>query len=110
MDLHLNNLELEQPIDDIKLAVVAKVPDQRTVAIVAGTRLAEVVRAETPTPWSRIPYVNRLVRNVGYSRDTMKVVVLLTPRVVREEEAAEVRPLRTPLEAKDNGKFPLIKR
>ena len=93
---------------EIKLAVVAKVPDQRTVAIVAGTMMAEV-RTETASPLlSRIPYVNRLARNVGYSRDSVRMIVLLTPRIIREEETADVQPLRTKFQAEDNGKFPLI--
>jgi type II secretory pathway component GspD/PulD (secretin) len=98
----------QQPsFDEFKLAVVAKVPDRRTVAILAGTTTAEV-RTETASPLSRIPYVSRLVRNVGYSRESMKLIVLLTPRIVREEEIAEVQPLRTKMQAEDNGKFPLI--
>jgi hypothetical protein len=93
---------------EIKLAVVAKVPDQRTVAIVAGTMMTEV-RTETASPLlSRIPYVNRLARNVGWSRDSVRVIVLLTPRIIREEESADVQPLRTRFQAEDNGKFPLI--
>jgi hypothetical protein len=109
MDLDLKNLQTEPPLDEIKLAVTAKVPDQRTVAIVAGTRLADV-RTETSSPLARVPYVNRLVRTVGYSREAVKVIVLLTPRIVREEESAEVRPLRGRIQAQDDGKFPLIVR
>lgn len=93
---------------EIKLAIVAKVPDQRTVAILAGTVMAEVLRTETTSPLSRVPYVNRLVRNVGYSRESARLIVLLTPRIIREEEMVEVVPLRTKMQAEDNGKFPVI--
>lgn len=93
-------------LNDFKLAVVAKVPDQRTVAILAGTVTTEV-RTEY-SPVSRIPYVNRLFRNVGWSRDSVRLIVLMTPRIIREEEMTEVQPLRTKIQAEDNGKFPLI--
>ena len=101
--------EISQP--EFKLAVVAKVPKQRTVAIVAGTAVVEE-RTETTSPLlGRIPYVSRLVRNVGWSRDSVKLIVLLTPRIVGAEEraeTAEVQPLRGGFQAADNGKFPLI--
>ncbi len=100
--------EISQP--EFKLAVVAKVPKQQTVAIVAGTAFAEVI-TETPSSLSRIPYVNRLVRTVGWSRDSVKLIVLLTPRIVGTEETVEtveVQPLRIGFQAEDNSKFPLI--
>jgi type II secretory pathway component GspD/PulD (secretin) len=99
--------EFDSKAPEFKLAIVAKVPDGRTVAILAGSMLAEV-RTESASPLSRIPYVNRLVRNVGYSRETVKVIVLLTPRIIREEEPVDVQPLRTKMQPEDNGKFPLI--
>jgi type II secretory pathway component GspD/PulD (secretin) len=98
-------------INKLKLAVAAKVPDQRTVAILAGTALAEI-RVETPSLLSSVPYVSRLVHNVGISREPVMTIVLLTPRIVREEDAgdvSEVRPLRNGIQAEENGRFPLIR-
>jgi type II secretory pathway component GspD/PulD (secretin) len=101
--------KMQPAFNELKLAVVAKVPDQRTVAILAGTMIADVLRSETSSPLlSRIPYVSRLVRTAGYSRESVKLIVLLTPRIIREEEMAEVGPLRAKIQAHDNGKFPLI--
>jgi hypothetical protein len=101
--------EISQP--EFILAVLAKVPKQRTVAVVAGTAFAEVRTETTRSPLSRIPYVNRLVRSGGCSRDSVKLIVLLTPRIVGAEETvetAEVQPLRIRFQAEDNGKFPLV--
>jgi polysaccharide export outer membrane protein len=47
---------------------------------------------------SRIPYVNRLFKNVGYSRETEHVILMVTPRVIIEaaEEAAPApKPIAT---------------
>jgi hypothetical protein len=93
---------------DFKLAVTAKVPDQRTVAFLAGTTSIDVKTEESPAILSRIPYANRLVRNVGYSKQSMRVIVLLSPRILREEEVLEVRPFNGTFQPPADGKFPLM--
>jgi hypothetical protein len=97
--------------NDIKVAVTAKVPDERTVAIMAGTILLEEIREEySPLgrTLGRIPYLSRLCRTVGYSRESARQIVLVTPRIVREQETVDVQPLRTKIEPENDGKFPLI--
>ncbi len=41
---------------------------------------------------SRIPYVNRLFRNVAVSCDSGEVYVLVTPRILMQEETEEIAP------------------
>jgi hypothetical protein len=104
-------LAKEKPsLNEQALAFAAKVPDRTTVAILAEKIVSEERRVEV-TPMSRIPYVGRMFRNVGYGRDTMAKIVLLTPRIIREQEAevVEVQPLRSGIQPQKDGKFPLIR-
>jgi hypothetical protein len=94
--------------NEIKLAVAAKVPDQRTIAIHAGKVLTEV-RTESSTPiLSRVPYVNRLFRNQAFGRETTSLIILLTPRIITEPETVHIERLRGGIHAEDNGQFPII--
>ena len=65
---------------------ITTVPDGGTVVFSLGRQLVET-RSETSVPvLSQIPYLNRLVTNVGYGRETQHVFVFLTPRVIVNEE------------------------
>ena len=35
---------------------------------------------------SKIPYVDRLFRNVGIGRDTQSLMMMVTPRIIIQEE------------------------
>lgn len=99
--------EPTSPCTGFSLAVHAKVPDQRTIAVTAKTVTNDVLEEFSPHPFlARIPCVNRLVRTVGYSRETVKIIVLLTPRVVHDGEVAEVEPLRGGIRGDENRRFP----
>ena len=45
-------------------------------------RLTEARNEYGPPVLSKIPYVNRLFRNVGYGRCAEHVLVLVTPRII----------------------------
>ena len=61
-----------------------------SLALPVGAALRET-RQEFAVPiLSRIPYVNRLFKTVGYGRETEKVFLLLTPRVIVEEDVEGV--------------------
>jgi hypothetical protein len=66
------------------------VPDGGTV-LLGGLKTVREVRNEYGPPvLSKVPYVNRLFKNVGYGRETEHVLVMVTPRViVHEEEEAK---------------------
>jgi hypothetical protein len=54
-----------------------------------------------PPVLSKIPYLNRFFKNVGYGRDTSYVLVMVTPRVIVNEEeehhvASGISPTTTP--------------
>ena len=60
----------------------------------AGTFMCEQ-RCEGATPvLSKVPYVNRMFKNVGYGRVPENVIVLVTPRIV-ETPTEEVREVKT---------------
>ena len=78
------NVELALKIDEIDKTVT--IPDGGTV-LLGGLKRETEVRHEDDTPiLSRVPYVNRLFKNVGYGRETQMVYVLVTPRIVVHEE------------------------
>jgi hypothetical protein len=73
------------------LQQTVSVPDGGTV-LLGGLKTVREGRNEFGPPvLSKIPYVNRLFKNVGYGRETKHVLVMVTPRViiVNEEEEAK---------------------
>src|SRR5262249_42938007 len=66
------------------------VPDGGTVLLGGIKRLTEK-STECGTPaLSKVPYASRLFKNVGYGRESENVVVMVTPRIITEEQE-EVR-------------------
>jgi general secretion pathway protein D len=62
------------------------VPDGHTMVVDAGTRTSESRVEYGPPILSDIPFLNRLFRNVGYSRSRERVLLLVTPRIIQQEE------------------------
>jgi Flp pilus assembly secretin CpaC len=55
-----------------------------------GWAVQRMAAQETAVPvLSRIPYVNRLFKNVGYIRETDCVFLMVTPRVIVQEDVTE---------------------
>lgn len=67
------------------------VPDGGTILLGGIKRLSEG-RNESGVPvLSKLPYVNRLFRNVGIGRETSSLMMMVTPRIIiQEEEEANV--------------------
>jgi len=66
------------------------VPDGGTVLMGGIKRLSEG-RSEAGVPiLNKIPYLNRLFKNVGISHETQSLMMMVTPRIIiqEEEEAA----------------------
>ena len=65
------------------------VPDGNSV-LLTGWKQPVVRRTESSPPCvSKIPYLNRLFRNVGMSKETETVMILVTPRIIILEEEEE---------------------
>jgi type II secretory pathway component GspD/PulD (secretin) len=88
-------LFLQQPkVMATKVERVFKIPDGQTVLVDAGTTSVEKRNEYGPPVLSRIPYVSRLFRNVGYGRENMHLYVLVTPRIVINPEPERLVPVR----------------
>ena len=65
------------------------VPDGGTV-LLGGLKTLREARNENGVPLlSKIPYINRLFKNVGIGRETRSLMMMVTPRIIilEEEEA-----------------------
>ena len=68
------------------VSTTVSVPDGGTILLGGIKRLAEG-RSETGVPvLSKIPYINRLFRNQAIGRDARSLMLMVTPRIIIEEE------------------------
>ena len=68
------------------VSTVVSVPDGGTILLGGIKRQAEQ-RIERGVPFlSNIPYVSRLFKNVGIARDTTSLMMMVTPRIIIQEE------------------------
>ncbi|MCR9119742.1 MAG: type II and III secretion system protein, partial [bacterium] len=68
------------------VTTTVSVPDGGTVLLGGVKRLSEG-RNEFGVPLlSKIPYVNRLFKNVAIDRNTQSLMLMVTPRIIIQEE------------------------
>jgi type II secretory pathway component GspD/PulD (secretin) len=78
---------IEQPaINTITVNTTVNVPDGGTVLLGGLKSLREGRTEFGPPVLSKIPYISRLFKNTGYGRDTESLLMLVTPRVIINEE------------------------
>ena len=65
------------------------VPDGGTVLMGGLKRLSEGRNEFGPPVLSKIPYINRLFKNVGYGREVESLMMMVTPRIIIQEEEEE---------------------
>jgi type II secretory pathway component GspD/PulD (secretin) len=89
---------IQQPqISTIQIQTTVVVPDGGTVLMGGLKRLSEGRNELGPPVLSKIPYVNRLFKNVGYGRETASLMIMVTPRIIiQEEEEERATGFRTP--------------
>lgn len=83
---------IQQPqISSINLQTTVNVPDGGTVLLGGLKTLSEGRNEFGPPVLSKIPYVNRLFKNVGYGREAQSMMIMVTPRIIinREEEVRQ---------------------
>ncbi len=69
-----------------QVSTTVSVPDGGTILLGGIKRLAEG-RAERGVPMlSKIPYISRLFRNVSVGRDARSLMLMVTPRIIIQEE------------------------
>jgi type II secretory pathway component GspD/PulD (secretin)/tetratricopeptide (TPR) repeat protein len=89
---------LQQPnFNTITVNTTVNVPDGGTVLLGGLKRLSEGRNEFGPPILSKIPYLNRLFKNVGYGRETESLMMMVTPRIIinEEEEIRQVGPQAT---------------
>jgi general secretion pathway protein D len=70
----------------LSVSTTVSVPDGGTILLGGFKRLSEG-RTERGVPiLSKIPYINRLFRNVGIGRETESIMLMVTPRIIIQEE------------------------
>ncbi|MFW6168918.1 MAG: hypothetical protein ACODAD_00410 [Planctomycetota bacterium] len=68
------------------VSTTVSVPDGGTVLLGGIKRLSEG-RVERGVPMmSKLPYINRLFKNVGIGRETESLMMMVTPRIIVQEE------------------------
>lgn len=74
----------------VTVSTTVSVPDGGTVLLGGVKRLSEG-RNEFGVPLlSKLPYLNRLFRNVGIGRETQSLMMMVTPRIIIQEEEEEL--------------------
>ncbi|TWT48440.1 type II secretion system protein GspD [Botrimarina hoheduenensis] len=80
----------------VSVVTTVSVPDGGTVLLGGIKRLNEG-REEFGIPLlSKVPYINRLFRNVGIGRETDSLMMMVTPRIIIQEEEEQRLGLATP--------------
>ena len=78
------------------VTTTVSVPDGGTVLLGGVKRLREN-RNELGTPFlSKLPYISRLFRNVGVGREAESLMLMVTPRIIIQEEEEEKLGLALP--------------
>ena len=78
---------VQQPIvNSVSVQTTVAVPDGGTV-LMGGLKLLSEERKEYGPPiLSKIPYLNRLFKNTSYGRDAQSLLIMVTPRIIIQEE------------------------
>ncbi len=70
----------------VSVSTTVSVPDGGTVLLGGVKRLSEG-RNEFGVPiLNKLPYVNRLFKNVGIGRQSESLMMMVTPRIIIQEE------------------------
>ena len=70
-------------------AIKVAVPDGGTVLMGGLKKLHESRSEYGPPILSKVPYINRLFKNVGYGRETDSMLIMVTPRIIVQAEEEE---------------------
>ncbi|MCL6451702.1 MAG: type II and III secretion system protein [Acetobacteraceae bacterium] len=80
----------------VTVTTTVSVPDGGTVLLGGIKRLREG-RSEFGVPiLNKLPYLNRLFKNVGHGREAQSLMMTVTPRIIIQEEEEEKLGIATP--------------
>jgi general secretion pathway protein D len=80
----------------VSVVTTVSVPDGGTV-LLGGIKRLQEGRSEFGVPLlSKVPYINRLFRNVSLERNTESLMMMVTPRIIIQEEEEERLGIQVP--------------
>jgi type II secretory pathway component GspD/PulD (secretin) len=83
---------LQQPgFTTVTVNTTVSVPDGGTVLLGGLKTLREGRNEFGPPLLSKLPYINRLFKNVGYGREAESLMLMVTPRIIINEEEEELQ-------------------
>jgi type II secretory pathway component GspD/PulD (secretin) len=83
---------LQQPrFSNIGTQTVVVVPDGGTVVMGGLKYMTEGRNEFGPPVLSKIPYVNRLFKNVSYGREGRSILIMVTPRIIINREEQQIQ-------------------
>jgi type II secretory pathway component GspD/PulD (secretin) len=74
----------------ITVSTTVNVPDGGTVLLGGMKVLAEGRQEAGPPILSKIPYISRLFRNTAYGRTAFSIMIMVTPRIIINEEEERI--------------------
>jgi type II secretory pathway component GspD/PulD (secretin) len=81
---------IQQPVSTtISVDTTVAVPDGGTVLMGGLKRLSEGRNEYGPPILSKVPYLNRLFKNTAYGREADSLMLMVTPRIIVQEEEEE---------------------
>jgi len=82
---------IQRPIFEIvSVATTVSVPDGGTVLLGGIKRLREGRNMAGVPILNKIPYISRLFKNTGVGRETQSLMLMVTPRIIIQEEEEEL--------------------
>ncbi|MBV9126163.1 MAG: hypothetical protein JO112_22670, partial [Planctomycetes bacterium] len=75
----------------VSVQTTVMVPDGGTVLLGGLKTLREGRNEFGPPILSKIPYINRLFKNVGYGREAESLLIMVTPRIIINEEEEAIQ-------------------
>jgi type II secretory pathway component GspD/PulD (secretin) len=84
-------ITVQQPVvDQVTVTTVVSVPDGGTVLLGGVKQLSEQRNMAGVPILNKIPYISRLFKNTGVGRDTSSLMLMVTPRIIIQEEEEEL--------------------
>jgi type II secretory pathway component GspD/PulD (secretin) len=81
---------IQQPrVTTVAVLTTVAVPDGGTVLMGGLKRLSEGRNEYGPPVLSKVPFINRLFKNVGYGREAESLLIMVTPRIIIQAEEEE---------------------
>jgi type II secretory pathway component GspD/PulD (secretin)/tetratricopeptide (TPR) repeat protein len=81
---------IQQPsVAQVSIQTTVSIPDGGTVILGGMKTLSEGRNEFGPPVLSKIPYVDRLFKNVGYGRESQSLLLMVTPRIIINSEEEE---------------------